>query len=65
MSEYAGATPPASPTPTPMRIKKSPPNEPARPHAALKPLQTTSATVMIQVRLARSASHAIGSPSVE
>jgi hypothetical protein len=62
--EYAGATPPASPIPTPTRAKNSCQKFCAMPQTAVMPLQTTSAPVMIQVRLQRSASIAIGMASV-
>ena len=62
-SEYAGATPPASPTPTPSRARNSCQKFCARPQTAVIALHTTSAIVMIRVRLLRSANSAIGMPS--
>ena len=64
MNEYAGATPPASPTPTPIRARKIWVKLWVAPHSAVKALHTSTAIAMMLRRELRSANHAIGSASV-
>ncbi len=65
ITAWEGATPPASPTPTPIRAANSWPKLVAQPHAAVNALQTPSDRVITQVRLVRSAIQASGIAIVE
>ena len=64
MSDTLAGTLPASPIATPTRSTTSMAKLVASPHSAVIPLHRASEMTMIQRRLQRSASRAIGSDSV-
>ena len=64
MIEWLGGLDPASPIPTPIRASSRWVKFCARPHRAVIPLHTPSATEMMFTRFTLSASAATGMPSV-